>query len=47
MAHTEYKMIAIGKKEIRSTIYNGACLPGFVSRHTISHKAVAASLSLH
>ena len=28
------------------TIYNGACLPGFVSRHTISHKAAVASLSL-
>ena len=38
-------MIVIGKNEIRSTIYNGACLPGFVSRHTISHKAAVASLS--
>ena len=33
------------KKVVRSTIYNGACLPGFVSRHTISHKAAVASLS--
>jgi hypothetical protein len=45
MARTEYKMIVIRKKEICSTIYNGACLPGFVSRHTISHKAAVASLS--
>ena len=33
------------KKVVRSTIYNGACVPGFVSRHTISHKAAVASLS--
>ena len=33
------------KKVVRSTIYNGACLPGFVSLHTISHKAAVASLS--
>ena len=47
MARTEYKTIVVGKKQkIRSTIYNGACLPGFVSRHTISHKVAVASLSL-
>ena len=47
MARTEYETIVVGKKrKIRSTIYNGACLPGFVSRHTISHKAAVASLSL-
>jgi hypothetical protein len=45
MACTEYKMIIVGKKEIGSTRYNGAFLPGFVSRHTISHKAAVASLS--
>ena len=45
MVHTEYKTIVIEKKEIRSTIYNVACLPGFVSHHTISHKAAVASLS--
>ena len=46
MARTEYKMIFIEKKEIRSTIYNGACLPGFFSLQSISHKAAVASLSL-
>ena len=45
MARTEYKTIFVGKKEIHSTTYNGACLPGFVSCHTISHKAAVASLS--
>ena len=34
MARTEYKMIAVGKMK-----------NGFVSRHTISHKAAVASLS--
>ena len=34
------------KKVVRSTIYNGACLPGFVSLQSISHKAAVASLSL-
>ena len=33
------------KKVVRSTIYNGACLPRFVSLQSISHKAAAASLS--
>ena len=33
------------KKVVRSTIYNGACLPGFVSLQSMSHKATAASLS--
>ena len=33
------------KKVVRSTIYNGACLPGFVSLQSISHKAAVASLS--
>ena len=35
MARTEYKTISMGKME-----------NGFVSRHTISHKAAVASLSL-
>ena len=35
MARTEYKTIAVGKWK-----------NGFVSRHTISHKAIVASLSL-
>ena len=34
------------KKVVRSTIYNGTCLPGFVSLQSISHKAAMASLSL-
>ena len=34
------------KKVVRSTIYSGACLPGFVSLQSISHKAAVASLSL-
>ena len=34
------------KKVVRSTIYNGACLPEFVSLHIISHKVAVASLSL-
>ena len=34
MARTKYKMIAVGKME-----------NGFVSRHTISHKASVSSLS--
>ena len=33
------------KKVVRSTIYNGACLPGFVSLQSISQKAAVASLS--
>ena len=33
------------KKVVCSTIYNGACLPGFVSLQSISHKAAVASLS--
>ena len=33
------------KKVVRSTIYNGACLPGFVSLQSVSHKAAVVSLS--
>ena len=43
--YTEYKMIFTERKVVRSTIYNGACLPGFVSHQSISHKATVASLS--
>ena len=43
--YTEYKMIFMKKKVVRSTIYNGACLPGFVSLQSISHKVAVASLS--
>ena len=34
------------KKVVRSTIYIGACLSGFVSLQSISHKAAVASLAL-
>ena len=40
-------MIFMEKKVVCSTIYNGACLPGFVSLQSISHKAAVASLSHH
>ena len=43
---TEYKMIFLEEKVVRSTIYNRACLPGFVSLQSISHKAAVASLAL-
>ena len=45
-SYTEYKPIFMEKKVVRSTIYNGACLPGFVSLQSISHKVAVASLSL-
>ena len=44
--YTEYKMIFMETKVVRSTIYNGACLSGFFSLQSISHKAAVASLSL-
>ena len=43
--YTEYKTIFMEKKVVRSTIYNGACLPG-LSLFRVSHKAAVASLSL-
>ena len=44
--YTEYKTIFMEKKVVRSTIYNGARLPGFVSLQSVSHKAAVASLSI-
>ena len=44
--YTEYNTIFMEKKVFRSTIYNGAYLPGVVSLHNISHKAAVASLAL-
>ena len=46
--YIEYKTIFMEKKVVRSTIYNGACLPAwFVALQSISHKAAVASLSHH
>ena len=39
-------MVFMEKMVVRSTIYNGSCLPGFVSLQSISHMAAVASLSL-
>ena len=43
--YTEYKMIFMEKKVVRSTIYNGACLPG-LSLFRVSHTRLQWPLSL-
>ena len=43
--YTEYKTIFMEKKVVRSTIYNGACLPG-LSLFRVSHTRLRWPLSL-
>ena len=43
--YTEYKMIFMEKKVVRSTIYNGACLPG-LSLFRVSHTRLRWPLSV-
>ena len=43
--YTEYKMIFMEKKVVRSTIYNGASLPGFLSSEYLTQGCGGLSLS--